>query len=141
LKIEETRLVLVSKPAASRLALRSPSDLRRIARYVAQCALRATALDPIDFEVSDDAARAELQCRLERSVEELDAIYFDLADAQDAGKATEQQVLQAFSRARAMNSALFAIAVDPIEAAAEAAYEAQAATGALTDLEAALASA
>jgi hypothetical protein len=142
MKMEDTRLVLVSREGAARLARHSPSELRRIARQVAEAALSSTALEsPFALEPLDEAARVQLRACLEREVEQLDAIYFDLTDAQEAGNATEQQVLAAFSRARALHSAWFALSPDPIEAAAEASYEAQASMGNLSALEQALGSA
>jgi hypothetical protein len=138
-RIEDTRLVLVSREGAAQLAQHSPAELRRIACQVAEVALSATALEsPFALDLPNEAARAQLRERLEREVEQLDAIYFDLADAREAGNATEQQVLAAFSRARALHSAWFALSPDPIEAAAEASYEAQASMGSLSALELAL---
>jgi len=50
----------------------------------------------------------------------LDKEYFKLQGLNEVGKATDQEVLQAFSKARAIHSLLFSIHEEPLEAAYEA---------------------
>jgi len=62
---------------------------------------------------------------LKRLVDELDETAWDLQEEADAGRVPYERYFEAFSRARAANSLLYAFAPDPFTAAAEAAYEAQ----------------
>jgi hypothetical protein len=102
-----------------RVALAAPGDVAlkegRVDRAVE--ALRAGRFG----ETSERAALKVL-------VDELDEAASKLQDEVDAGHADPADYLAAFGRARAPMALWFALDADPLEAAMEAAYEAQAAT-------------
>ncbi len=133
MKKHETRLTLLSPEATAHLANCPAVELRRLAAEVARFALGAVGADPkLDLELIDAEERSKLRSRLQHEVESLDDAYFKLSQAHGAGAATEQEMLAAFSLARAFNAALLSVSSDPFEAASEAAYEAHAATNDLS---------
>jgi hypothetical protein len=69
-----------------------------------------------------------LRLRLETLVQSLDDEQWTLQDKVDLSEATKEEHLAAFGRARAVNAVLCALEPDPLTAAAEATYEAIAAT-------------
>jgi hypothetical protein len=70
--------------------------------------------------VSDDSLRK----RLFDVVERLDEQYFALSARREAGDEVETEMMNMFYQARAASSVCFAFSASPIEAAAEALYEA-----------------
>lgn len=76
-----------------------------------------------------DAGDTEARARLGQLVGELDNAAWDLQDRVRAGSARHQEYALAFARARAVSTIWFALDEDPLTAATEAAYEAQAAVG------------
>jgi hypothetical protein len=65
---------------------------------------------------------------LKSLLDELDELAWDIQDEAEAGNVPWDRYSEAFARARAANSLLFALSPDPFVAATEAAYEANAAT-------------
>jgi hypothetical protein len=61
--------------------------------------------------------------------EELDEAAWNVQDRVEAGTADKADYVNAFARARAANAVWYALDRDPLEAAAEATYEASAAIG------------
>lgn len=66
---------------------------------------------------------------LKALVDALDERAWDIQDEVEAGRAAEQQYLDGFALARAASAVWFALDADPLTAALEATYEAQAARG------------
>jgi hypothetical protein len=104
---------------------------REVAIFAAQTALQRTPVsehpvpEALNALRTDHAANAMHQRpQLEAVVERLDGIYWDLCDA-GRSKGTSA-VEEAFARARAVNSLVAALTVDPVAAALDAIYEAQA---------------
>jgi hypothetical protein len=104
---------------------------RAVAAAVATLAVRLAGLeDPVVAEglsqlehgkvVSDDSLRK----RLFDVVERLDEQYFALSARREAGDEVETEMMNMFYQARAASSVCFAFSASPIEAAAEALYEA-----------------
>ena len=104
-----SRLALVSTEAVENLASLPEGDLRRLAREIAIFALETVGLT-IDIKLSptSEIELIHLQHQLEARVEELDGVYFDAANAAN-GDTSQPIVAAAFSRARAMNAAFFAL--------------------------------
>jgi hypothetical protein len=65
--------------------------------------------------------------RVQLLIEELDEAQWDLQERVDSGTASQEQHLKAFRQARAASTVWFALADDPLEAALESVYEANAA--------------
>ena len=76
------------------------------------------------LEDSDIRSAVRLRGDLEVLVTELDKEYWDLSDS--SGSSDGIEVRRAFARARAVNALACALEVNPVEAALDAIYEAQA---------------
>jgi len=68
-----------------------------------------------------------MRTRLQQLTDELDEVAWDLQDRVKSGSAANEEYMKAFARARAVSAAWFALDPDPVKAAVEATYEAQAA--------------
>lgn len=136
----ENRLELLDQSLARRIIESSPVEQRRVAVAVARFAIEHTSLeDPmvargLDVLHAASIGDADLRREIMSRVEALDEIQWDLQDAVDEGRASEAEQLAAFERARAANSVYYALSLDPLEAALESTYEANAATGQLDRL-------
>lgn len=107
---------------------------RRVAEAVAVHSIETAGVSEEDLGEAQAALRegrygAEtLLGRLDAVVDRLDEAQWDLRDRFESGEVSEEQHLAAFGRARAVNALRFALETDPLVAAAEAVYEALAAT-------------
>lgn len=128
------RLDVIAGDLAEQLEREPELRLRRVAERVALAALGEVSLegDRVDRAVAalragrygDGPERAELKAL----IDELDEAAWDLQDEVEAGNTDQANYLAAFGRARAAMALWFALDSDPLEAAMEAAYEAEAAT-------------
>ena len=128
------RLETVDRQLARKLAAAEPIALRQVAAAIAEYAVVQTGLhDPRadaalrQLRGEEDSARADSE--LARWVEQLDERQWDIQDRVEAGDASPQEHLAAFSQARAAAALSAAFDSDPVVAAQEAAYEALAAVG------------
>lgn len=138
------RLELVEPDFARSLQQRDPRELRQIAALAADHALERFPID--DSRVSnarEKLRRGETGAGIERDqlmtlVEEFDELGFDLGDTLDADGqgANREAYLEAYYRARAAHALWFALDDDPVLAALDALYEAEAATRRMADLKA-----
>jgi hypothetical protein len=128
-----TTLELLRQRAPSLAGILDASDsgqLRRISSSIARAAVERSGLtDPPIAEALrhlslSASSHPELQARVQSLAEKLDAHYFDLQDLCERGKATDAQVLAAFSKARAATAVASALGDVASSSAAEAAYEA-----------------
>ena len=128
-----TTLELLRQRAPSLSGILDASDsgrLRRISSSIAHAVVARSGLtDPLVTEALQHlslsaSSHADLQARVLSLAEQLDSRYFDLQDLCESGKATEAQVLAAFSKARAATAVASALGDVASSAAAEAAYEA-----------------
>lgn len=129
-RMKDTRLESKNKDFVHRLRKLPHSQQRRVALAAADWALRANHLSESDLGEAvrninkDGASSPEIELKLQKLVEKLDAEYFD---AQEAG-ASEAEFIQIFSKARAVSALLLAGGADIFVAAAEAIYEASVST-------------
>lgn len=79
--------------------------------------------------------------KAEQVTEELDEIAWDIQDQVDEEAASQEAYFEAFSRARAAAAVGYALESDPLKAALETVYEAQAALGDLKAIRTAIDSA
>ena len=107
------------------------NSAREVAIFAAQTALQRTPVSDHPVPEGLNALRTyhtatamHLRPQLEALVERLDGLYWDRCDA--GGSKGAPAVEEAFARARAVNSLVAALAVDPVAAAVDAIYEAQA---------------
>ena len=107
--------------------------LRTVAEAVVIAALRAAGLSEVRVERALEALRAraygdsEQRASVEALADELDEAAWAVQERMDAGEPNEAEYSAAFRRARAAASLWFALDSDPLAAALEASYEAQAA--------------
>ena len=118
-----------------------PALLRAIRTAICDAVIRRVGLDdPTIHEAlgvlsgSDDAPPA-LRTATEARVEQLDLEYFELQEAADDGRATRDDVLNAFSRARAAAAVATAICGNDAETTGETIYEAAATTDDFSELD------
>jgi len=118
-----------------------PDQLRAIRVAVCSAVVQRVGLDePTINEAlrvlgsSSDALPA-LRSAVEARVEQLDLDYFELQAAEDDGRATGDEVLNAFSRARAAAAVAIAIRGNDAETTGESVYEAAATTDDLSEIE------
>jgi hypothetical protein len=107
------------------------NSAREAAVFAAETALQRTPVSDHPVPEALNALRTyhtgtaiRLRPELEALVERLDGIYWDLSAASDSKSA--HAVREAFARARAVNSLVAALTIDPVSAAVDAIYEAQA---------------
>ena len=107
------------------------NSAREAAVFAAQTALQRTPVSDHPVPEALNALRTyhtvtaiRLRPQLEALVERLDGVYWDLSDGSDSKSAPA--VREAFARARAVNSLVAALTIDPVSAAVDAIYEAQA---------------
>lgn len=111
------------------LASMPDEKLRQVALAACTLAVEKTALQADIIENAIQLLRvghsdANLKRGVDTFVEELDEVYWDSQDRQERGEATEQEVSEAFFRARAAASVASAMESDPKRAANLAVYEA-----------------
>jgi aminopeptidase N len=128
------RLDAIARDLAEQLEREPVPRLRRVAERVALAALGEV---PVEDDRVDRAVAALRAARfgetseraaLKALVDELDEAAWNMQDEVEAGQADQADYLAAFGRARAAMALWFALDGDPLEAAMEAAYEAEAAT-------------
>jgi hypothetical protein len=134
-----SRLSTVAADLAEQLEHRPSSQLRKVATIAALLAVDRThladpRLDAALTAIRDGAAGDRNECSaVSLVVEELDEKAWDIQESVDEGTQPQEAYLEAFRMARAAESIGFALEVNPLQAALEAVYEAQAA---VSDLEA-----
>jgi predicted transcriptional regulator len=140
----ENRLELVDPDLSKRLSRMTEMQLRAVALAVSRFAVERTGLSDAIIDRGLAALHEgrygdpQLRSQLWSLVESLDEIQWDLQDAIDEGRASQDEYEVAFNRARAAHSVYFAQDPDALEAALEATYEANAATDDLAGLRAAV---
>ena len=128
------RLDAIARDLAEQLEREPEPRLRLVAERVALAALGEVSVEDDRVDRAVAALRASRygesseRTALKALVDELDAAAWDLQDDVEAGQADQTDYLAAFGRARAAMALWFALDADPLEAAMEAAYEAEAAT-------------
>jgi hypothetical protein len=128
------RLDAIARDLAEQLERESEPRLRRVAERVALAALGEVSLEGDRIDRAVEALRAARygetseRAALKALVDELDEAAWDLQDEVEAGRPDQADYLAAFGRARAAMALWFALDGDPLEAAMEATYEAEAAT-------------
>ena len=129
-------------PDISRLLDRlSAQQLRRISTSVCKAVVgqvrlhESTVNEALVALKNSDPIPLPLREAAVALAERLDTTYFDLQDAADEGRATQAQVLDAFSQARAASAVATALSGFDANTAKEVIYEAAAATDNLTELE------
>jgi len=93
-------------------------SLRKSAAW--QAAGAAVVHTQLETDIRYLAITVQTAENLDALVQELDDEYFNLQDLADDGKATDEQVLEAFSRARAAAAVFFAFTGDFTESVYEA---------------------
>ena len=134
------RLSSIAPDVVEVLASSPTHQVQAVARRAAGWAASATELlDPrvsaalgllADGRIGPSPERSALA----RYAAELDQRAWEIQGQVDQGRAKEADYLGAFSQARAASAICFALDEDPRAGAADAVYEAYAATGALDDL-------
>jgi hypothetical protein len=134
------RLATIAPDIDQQLGSLSREQLRAVARNVAEWIVEVVHLEDPRLEAGLASLRemrtdVSVERRaLQGLVDELDERAWDIQEDVDQGLAQESEYLVAFSMARAASAVWFALAADALEAASEAVYEAQAATGDLVSL-------
>jgi hypothetical protein len=132
-----TNFELLQKTArdlAQRLAGAGETQRRRLAASLAQAAVARTGLaHPVISEalthLEDSCTpNPSLRARVTALTEQLDDEYFQLQESEEDGDEKDPTVLDAFSKARAAAAVAAALGEESLDAAAETAYEAIAAT-------------
>jgi hypothetical protein len=118
-------------PDLVELAQGARNGARQAAIFAARRALEGTPVPrtPVAeilraLDDSDIGSAVRLRGALEALVEELDNEYWDLWDS--SGSTDSSEARAAFARARAVNALACALQANPVEAALDAIYEAQA---------------
>lgn len=128
------RLSSIAPDLVEQLEGEPEAQLRRTAEAVVEAALRATEVGNGTVKQALDALHAgrygapEERRAIKQLADRLDESAWDLQDRVEAGEADQDEYLDEFRRARAVTALWFALEPDPLVAAVEAAYEAQAAT-------------
>jgi hypothetical protein len=132
-----TTLELLRQNAGELASLLDSADeeqLRRVAAAIARAVVERSNLShPAVAQALAHLSvpfhpQPQLRARVEALAENLDEDYFRLQELSEEQRATEAQVLAAFSKARAATAVASALGEIASDAAAEAAYEAIAAT-------------
>lgn len=137
----DTRLELIAPDLARKILSSSEQSQRRVALRASIYAVDFTSLDNPIIREGLNALQlgihgdTDLLKRLEKFINELDLIQWDLQESFEAGLTEEQDYIDAFHRARAASTLYFALLSDSREAATESVYEAIAATDELVDIE------
>lgn len=139
-----SRLSTVDADLAGKLVGQPPNKLRKAACTAALLAAQHTRLvdprlDAALVAVRDGSPGGHAECSAADHVTgELDEIAWDIQDKVDEGTLSYEAYCEAFGRARAAAAVGFALEADPLEAALEGIYEAQAALGDLEAIRAAI---
>jgi len=134
------RLSTVAPDLVQALVDRSPTILRAVAVDVCEWVVVQAGLENRTVEASLGLLRDQQfgesteRDALAQLIETLDEHAWDLQDLVNNGGATQRDYLEAFARARAASAVWCAMDLDPLEAALESSYEAQAAKGDLQGL-------
>jgi len=127
------RLRHIAKDLLEELTKADESHLRGVAVAVCNLAVQRSGLkspvvnEAMQYLLRWQAVPAGIQADLEDLVDQLDAKYFDAKDAAEAAGEGDENWHRAFHKARAAAAVLFACNEDPVRAAAESAFEANAA--------------
>ncbi len=138
---EFLRLSTIAPHLIPPLRVAQPGVQRSIAAAVCRFTLETVHLaDPqitplLADVLTGSAPDPHSQSYLAETLEALDTRYFDLLDSVNDLGAPEAPMLELFAKARAVNAVQAGLASDPFLAAAEAIYEANAATDDLLALE------
>lgn len=128
------RLESIAPDVAGDLIAGSEQQLRRVAERLVGVALAEARVTGAPVEDGLSALTAgqfgdgPTRDALKRFVDELDVAAWDLQDRVEEGLAEQTEYLAAFVQARAAMALWFALDGNPLAAAMEAAYEAEAAT-------------
>ena len=133
---EKGRMFLLDDAVQTFVQSATDDARRKFARACAQLALeRAFAGDASNDKAVLRQALAtkppapDVAAAVEKIVDKLDELGFDLNDKAEAGKATQAEYLAAYNKARAANAVWYVLHADPLVAASECAYEAGIAVG------------
>ena len=135
------RLETIAPDLSQLLDLLSEQQLQQIRTSVCKAVVGQVGLDePTVNEAlvalkNSDPIPQSLREAAVAAADRLDTTYFDLQDAADEDRATQAQVLDAFSQARAASAVATAISGFDANTVKEVIYEAAAATDNLTELE------
>lgn len=135
-----SRLATIAPDLDQTVTQAPPATQRAIAIAAAEFAVERTHLTGPQVDAALEAAQdGRLGDTPERNdihalAERLDEQQWTIQDLVDAGQATEEEHLAAFSSARAATALYYALDADTPTAALESAYEANAATDDLPDL-------
>ena len=127
--VKKTRLQHIAPELRYRLNSASKTQLRRIAAAVSRTIVERLAIShPIITQALEQldtfGSRADgLQAKVQAYADEVDNGYFDLAEECEAGRASQEEVSIAFSKARAISAVAFALDRSALIAASEATYE------------------
>ncbi|HTV47249.1 MAG TPA: hypothetical protein VMG59_02280 [Phycisphaerae bacterium] len=136
----ETRIELISPKLRKRFDSATETQLRQVAYAVSRAIVERFGLtQPIITRALECLSRHELptddmQAEVQAYADEVDSAYLDLSDKQDTGRASQEQVSVAFSKARAASAVAFALADSALLAACEATYEAASAVDNATEI-------
>jgi hypothetical protein len=140
--MKKARLAYVSPDLAQLIRKADAAQLRRVAAAAAMFAVDRTGLcDPRSQAAQITLAQgnpgdSQQRAEVHQLAEELDEAAWDIQDRVDVGNAPRHSYLHAFAMARAASALCFALDADPLTAALEATYEANAATDDLSSLRA-----
>jgi len=128
-----TRLSTIAVDLVHTLEDQPPAVLRRIAVEAAMLAVTRTRLldsrlvAPLAAMRGNQEVAPTARIQVAQLVEDLDERAWDLQDLLDSGAGSEEAYLEAFRKARAAAAVRYALDADPMTAAFESVYEAQAA--------------
>lgn len=129
----EYRLQLIAKDVLGELVSADGSRLRRVAAAICKFAIERAGLEShlvneaMRYLVSGQAVPMRIRTDLEDLVDQLDETYFDLKEVAEATNKGDETWHPMFHKARAAAAVLFACEEDPLRAASESAFEANAA--------------
>lgn len=128
------RLSAIAPDIAQELERSPAAHLRILAERLAKAAIQHHRLDDTRIDAALRALREQRygssreRLDLRTLVDDLDEAAWVLQERVEANRAPESDYIGAFERARAAMALWFALDEDPLAAAVEAAYEAEAAT-------------
>ena len=136
-----SRLATIAPDLDQTITQAAPATQRAIAIAAAEYAIQRTQLTGPEVDAGLTAARdgrfgdTPERTGIHALAERLDEQQWAIQDRLDAGQATEEEHLAAFSTARAATALYYALDADAPTATLEAAYEANAATDELAELQ------
>jgi hypothetical protein len=135
-----SRLATVARDLVTALERAGDRQRRDVAEAVSSWVVQRAGLADPRVDVAQAALREQRvgegpeRDAMRRLAEQLDGEAWDARERSDAGPYPPQRYLDLFARARAASSVWNALDPDPLVAALEAVYEAQAATGDLEEV-------